>query len=95
MNFKIFDKICIVLLLLLNSRLTNRQFVWISALTASAAAPASIIGILPSFTNNLVGAKVAFIAGFGDSVGVKLRDVLQTIIGGRSWTNGLDAGYIL
>eukprot|EP01035_Chromulina_nebulosa_P024749 gene24750-32232_t len=66
-----------------------------SALTASAAAPASIIGILPSFTNNLVGAKVAFIAGFGDSVGVKLRDVLQTIIGGRSWTNGLDAGYIL
>lgn len=91
----IFNKIFLFLLFLLTTRFTNRQFAWISALVASSAAPASISGILPPFSKNLVAAKVAFIAGFGDSVGVKLRDALQTIIGGRSWTNGLDAGYIL
>jgi hypothetical protein len=92
MLFKVVDKIFLLVLLLLTTRFSNVQVAWISAQTTSED---SIVGILPQFSKNLVDAKVAFIAGFGDSVGVKIRDILQTIIGGRSWTNGLDAGYIL
>ena len=55
----------------------------------------SSIGHWPSFYQALVGANVSFIAGFGDSVGVRLRNSLQSIIGGRLWTNGIDAGHIM
>lgn len=54
----------------------------------------ALFGNEPSLSRKLVEAQVAIIAGFGDVIGMRVRNTLQLILGGRSWTNGIDAGYI-
>jgi outer membrane protein assembly factor BamA len=55
----------------------------------------AVSGYWPLLRSELVAQKVAFIAGFGDVIGQKLRKALQFTIGGRHWTDGIDSGHIL